>query len=233
MSLFKPSVLITDIRNKTGNVVFSKSRQGNTIRSLSNPVNRHTGIQQARRITFGTASKLWGQFTPAQIAEWNTIASGITKKNVFGDIKNISGFNYFMRLCQIAATIGQPAPTVPFPVVSYPLPKHTIVDNPDEHLFTISLSRPLAAGEYIIFKCSKWMPVGRSSWNPLATRVCAVFNSATTFPRNLLTDIINFQGNSPVDLPYIVWKVIQTITYNGEFQSDAAVMQADFNDNDS
>lgn len=100
---------MTDARGKLGGQVFSKNRGGAYIRTKVTPSNPRSSFQQAVRALLSSFSQAWSALTSAQRAAWNGAVSNWSKTDIFGDIKNPSGKNLFVRLNTKAVNAGYPS----------------------------------------------------------------------------------------------------------------------------
>lgn len=91
-------LVVTEARGKLGGHVFSKGRGGATLRTRKTPANAQLDYMSYNRVAFSNFSKEWRTLTAAQRAAWNGAVSAWSGTNVFGDVKNPSGINLFMRL---------------------------------------------------------------------------------------------------------------------------------------
>lgn len=99
-------MVVTDMRGKLGGHVFTKSRQGATVRTKVTPVNRQTPAQGVIRGIFGNLSRQWNTLLEAQRATWQKAAEEFKRTNVFGDQVALSGKNLFISLNTNIATAG-------------------------------------------------------------------------------------------------------------------------------
>lgn len=105
---------------KIGGHVASRNRSGAYLRTKVTPVNPQTSSQLSVRNRLSGISQGWRSLTAAQRASWNQAVGDFAKTDVFGDLKNPSGFNLYQRLNNNLLNIGQSA------ISSPPLP--TAVD---------------------------------------------------------------------------------------------------------
>lgn len=98
---------------KLGGHVASRNRAGAYWRTKVTPVNPQTTAQLSVRNRLGSLSQDWRGLTDAQRAAWNGVVSSFAKTDVFGDLKNPTGFNLYQRLNNNLITIGEAAITVP------------------------------------------------------------------------------------------------------------------------
>ena len=106
MAKIKFGMMMTDARGKLGGQVFSKNRGGAYIRTKVTPSNPRSTFQQAIRSLLSTFSQQWSALTEAQRASWNGAVANWSKTDIFGDIKNPTGKNLFVRLNNKAVNAG-------------------------------------------------------------------------------------------------------------------------------
>lgn len=85
-------------RGKIGGHVASRNRAGSYFRTKVTPVNPSTTYQVAARNRLGGISTAWRALTPAQRTSWNAAIADYAKTDIFGDIRNPSGFNLHQKL---------------------------------------------------------------------------------------------------------------------------------------
>lgn len=83
---------------KIGGHVASKNRAGAYLRTKTTPSNPRTTAQALVRGILSSVSTAWAGLTDAQRAGWNGAVAQWAKTDIFGDIKNPSGFNLFMKI---------------------------------------------------------------------------------------------------------------------------------------
>lgn len=113
MAKIKFGLVVTDGRNKLGGHVFTKNRAGNVIRTKVTPVNPQSSAQLSVRNRLTTYSQGWSGLTPAQRDAWNGAVSDYARTDIFGDLRNPSGFNLYQRLNNNLAIVGGSAITSP------------------------------------------------------------------------------------------------------------------------
>lgn len=102
----KFGMIVTDGSGKLGGQVMSSNRGGKYIRTKVTPSNPQTVAQQNVRAIFSSLSTAWAGLTEAQRLSWNGAVADYSTTDIFGDLKNPSGFNLFMKLNGNLATIG-------------------------------------------------------------------------------------------------------------------------------
>ena len=101
--------LISEIRGKTGSIVFSKNRSGNYIRRKTSPVQPNSTRQNDIRQRFSSyASYFKTALLPARRSAWSEWASNSPFSNTLGQKIYLSGINAFIRVNSLASLIGSP-----------------------------------------------------------------------------------------------------------------------------
>lgn len=115
----KFGAIVVDGRNKIGGHVASANKYGNYLRTKVTPMNPKTVNQNLIRSRLTDISQSWRELTQAQRDAWNNAVTDYKKTDIFGDIKNPSGFTLFQRLNNNLSIIGAT------PLTSPPLPQET------------------------------------------------------------------------------------------------------------
>lgn len=134
MAKIKFGMMMTDARNKLGGQVFSKNRGGAYIRTKVTPANAQTSFQTAVRSILTFLAQNFRALTANQILAWNNAVSDFSGTDIFGDVRNPSGINLYIRLNANLAKIGEAYITAP------PLPTNV------EALTGITLAAAAGAG---------------------------------------------------------------------------------------
>jgi len=109
----KFGALVVDGRGKIGGHVASKNRGGAYLRTKVTPVNPQTSFQAIARARITNNSQNWRGLTQTQRNAWNSAVSNWQKTDIFGDLKNPSGINLFVRLNSNITEAGGSAITIP------------------------------------------------------------------------------------------------------------------------
>lgn len=109
----KFGAIVVDGRGKIGGHVASKNRAGAYLRTKVTPVNPNTAYQAAVRNRLAQLSTAWAGLTAGQRLLWNNAVAAFKKTDVFGDIKNPTGFNLHQKLNNNLLRIGEAAITEP------------------------------------------------------------------------------------------------------------------------
>lgn len=103
----KFGAIVTDGRGKIGGHVASKNRAGAYLRTKVTPSNPNTVAQAQARGILASLSQGWGQLTDSQRQGWNDAVKEWGTTDIFGDIKNPSGINLFVKLNANLLSVGQ------------------------------------------------------------------------------------------------------------------------------
>lgn len=113
----KFGALVVAGRGKIGGHVASRNRGGAYLRTKVTPINPSTEYQVNVRNRFAALSTAWRALTVAQRLAWNTAVSDFARTDIFGDLKNPSGFNLHQKLNNNLVNIGKA------PILVPPLPE--------------------------------------------------------------------------------------------------------------
>ncbi|GAH51042.1 unnamed protein product [marine sediment metagenome] len=94
----KFGALVVAGRGKIGGHVLSRNRAGAYLRTKVTPVNPSSGAQVDVRNRFSGISSDWKGLTAAQRLAWNAAVSDFAKTDIFGDLRNPTGFNLHQKL---------------------------------------------------------------------------------------------------------------------------------------
>lgn len=105
----KFGAIVTDGRGKIGGHVASKNRSGAYLRTKVTPSNPNTVAQVQARSVLSSISQMWQTLTESQRSGWNDAVKEWGTTDIFGDIKNPSGINLFVKLNANLMSVGYPA----------------------------------------------------------------------------------------------------------------------------
>lgn len=105
--------LVVDGRKKIGGQVASKNRGGAYMRNKVTPVNPQSPQQSVIRNRLASISQAWRALTQVQRDAWNSAVANFARTDIFGNLKNPSGFNLYQRLNNNIITLGGSAISVP------------------------------------------------------------------------------------------------------------------------
>jgi hypothetical protein len=145
---------------KIGGHVASRNRGGAYFRTKVTPVNPQSTAQLTVRNRFTTNSQAWKGLTDAQRAAWNAAVSNYTTTDIFGDVKNPSGFNLYQRLNNNLETVGTAAISVPAQPSSVSQVSITsIIPDDSSQLIPMVLSANVPAGTAVkVFATAQQSP---------------------------------------------------------------------------
>lgn len=109
----KFGAIVVDGRGKIGGHVASKNRAGSYFRTKVTPVNPQTSAQVEVRNRLSGLSSGWRGLTADQRSAWNSAVSDYSKTDIFGDIRNPTGFNLYQRLNNNLLLCGESVISVP------------------------------------------------------------------------------------------------------------------------
>lgn len=92
---------------KIGGHVASKNRGGAYLRTKVTPTNPQTASQSGVRNTLGSLATGWSQLTDAERLSFNDAVKDFATTDIFGDIKNPSGINLYVKLNTNLTNSGQ------------------------------------------------------------------------------------------------------------------------------
>ena len=104
----KFGAIVTDGRGKIGGHVASKNRAGAYLRTKVTPSNPNTVAQIQARSILASLSQMWQTLTESQRSGWNGAVKEWGTTDIFGDIKNPSGINLFVKLNANLISVGFP-----------------------------------------------------------------------------------------------------------------------------
>jgi len=109
----KFGAIVVDGRGKIGGHVASKNRGGAYLRTKVTPSNPQTAFQAAVRNRLTNFSQAWRGLTQSQRDAWNAAVSNFSKTDIFGDIKQPTGLNLYVKLNANLDQIGVAALSLP------------------------------------------------------------------------------------------------------------------------
>jgi hypothetical protein len=135
---------------KIGGHVASRNRAGAYFRTKVTPINPQSSAQLGARNRLSGISQGWRDLTAAQRAAWAGAVSQFSKTDVFGDIKNPSGFNLYQRLNNNIITVGgTPIVVPPSPTEAASVVIGALVADVNGDVLTLALSAAVPAGSEV------------------------------------------------------------------------------------
>lgn len=105
----KFGAIVTDGRGKIGGHVASKNRSGAYLRTKVTPSNPNTVAQVQVRSILASLSQSWSLLTDGQRKGWNEAVKEWGTTDIFGDIKNPSGINLYVKINANLMSVGRPS----------------------------------------------------------------------------------------------------------------------------
>lgn len=102
----KFGAIVTDGRGKIGGHVASKNRGGAYMRTKVTPSNPNTSAQVEARSLLSSLSQSFRSLTSEQILSWNNAVKDWSSTDIFGDIKNPTGLNLFVKINTNLSNVG-------------------------------------------------------------------------------------------------------------------------------
>ncbi len=109
----KFGMMMTEASGKLGGHVAAKNRGGAYVRTKVTPSNPRTVNQLAARNRVTNNAQGWRGLTQTQRTAWNNAVSNFKSTDIFGDIRNPSGINLYVKLNSNLSEAGQSLLTVP------------------------------------------------------------------------------------------------------------------------
>lgn len=186
MAKVKFTAIVADMRGKLNGSVFSKNRGGAYVRTKVTPSNPSTSFQTAVRNRLAAFAQAFRSLTSAQISAWNAAVGNFTKTDIFGDVKNPSGVNLYIKLNASLDRVGVTDISVP-PLPSAVEPVLTgsaVVDFGDQSVIVTFTPTPVPADTAFVIRATKQVSAGRKFLKNLLTDI-AVVDAAGTSPSTI------------------------------------------------
>jgi hypothetical protein len=159
----KWGALVTDGSGKLGGHVASSNSSGSYLRTKVTPTNRNTEAQTEVRGRLSAISSAWKGLSEAAVKAWNSAVSDFSSTDIFGDVKNPSGFTLYQKLNNNSLRNGGAAISTPPKPVS--VPYATTFTPSVVHAGAVSIIfavSPVPAGQVYEIKATKAMSTGVS-----------------------------------------------------------------------
>jgi hypothetical protein len=215
----KYGMIVVAGSGKIGGHVASRNRAGAYFRTKVTPVNPKTSAQTTVRNRLSGISSGWRALTAPQRSAWNQAVVDFAKTDVFGDLRNPSGFNLYQRLNNNLVTCGESAITTPPPIVAVDAFTSITLTAKDatvaeefslaitpaveaDHLVKVYATAPMSAG--VSFVSSEYRLIGimpnsqASPWNGLASYQ-DVFGSTGEVGQKIFIKCVQVEENSGLE----------------------------------
>lgn len=158
----KFGALITEMRGKVGGTVISRNRGGAYIKNKVTPLNPNTSFQQVVKARLASLSQGWRGLTEAQRVAWCAIVDLYARTDIFGDLRNPSGQQLYVRVNSNLENAGQAAISDPvFPVGVDAIVSGALVMNSVGPLSTIAYTpTPTPASHALIVEATEQLSQG-------------------------------------------------------------------------
>lgn len=154
--------IVTDMRGKSGGMVYQKGKSGLIKRTKVTPVNPQSTAQQTQRGTFSSNSSAWNGLTEAQRQSWLNGASEFPYSDIFGNRRTLSGNSLFVKLNTVLVNNGHGIVNSLPPKVNVPLVTAVSLAG-DESASTLSLvftDTPIPAGFDLVIEATPQLSAG-------------------------------------------------------------------------
>lgn len=109
----KFGAMVVEGRGKLGGHVASRNKAGAYFRTKVTPVNPATTYQVGVRNRLAGISTDWRALTAVQRVAWNAAVADYARTDIFGDLRNPSGFNLHQKLNNNLVNVGEAQITAP------------------------------------------------------------------------------------------------------------------------
>lgn len=172
---------------KIGGHVAARNRAGAYMRTKVTPVNPQSTSQAGVRNRLTSLSQGWKALTAAQRAAWNSAVGDFSKTDIFGDIKNPSGFNLYQRLNNNLLCVGESAidvPPVPGSVFAFTSMSLAVVTG--SPAMTATFADAIPATDKVKLFATPAMSQGKN-FVKSEFRLIGTLSNADTSPKNIKT----------------------------------------------
>lgn len=164
MAKIKLGSNLADIRGKLNGHVFSKNRNGNYVKTKTNPINRHSTAQSAVRAFFSTLTKGWRSLTAAQRASFNTAVENFRKQNSLAESIVLTGHQLYIALNRNLQTIGSAVITAaPAVTTIAPITSASVVADVSDATQVLTYAPAIPAGQKMIVEATRPLSAGKNS----------------------------------------------------------------------
>ena len=203
-------------RGKIGGHVASRNRAGAYWRTKVTPVNPATTYQQEVRNRLSGISSDWRGLTAAQRSSWNSAVADFAKTDIFGDIKNPSGFNLHQTLnnnlliCSESQISSPPAVAAVDAFTSL-----SIAASTGGQTLTLTFAAAIAADHKVLVFATPAQSPGKN-FVKSEYRLVDVLDDGDTSPHSAETEYIARLGAIGAEGQKIFVKLVQVNTGTGQ-----------------
>lgn len=215
MKIIYSGIAMVDGRGKINGSVASKNKGGAYVRTKVTPTNPQTTSQQNARNRLATASQAWRDLTESERQSWIDAAPNFPYTDVFGQSKQLSGFQLYVKLNSNLALIGEAAIDVaPAPVAIPQLELATLVADDSANTVIITGTTPVPADFAMVVMATPNVTAGKSFVKNLF-RFVAALAAAATSPFAITVPYVALFGD-PVEGNKIFVKCFYISTITGQ-----------------
>lgn len=187
----KFGAIVTDGRGKIGGHVASKNRGGAYFRTKVTPTNPQTISQSAARNRLTTFAQDWKGLTEAARLSFNAAVANYAKTDIFGDIKQPSGINLYVKLNSNLAEVGvAPLTAAPLPEAVAAVETLSATAAAGTPAFSVVFTpTPVPADTAFIVRATGQTSPGKNFLKNQYRNV-SVVDAAGTSPKNLLAEYV-------------------------------------------
>jgi hypothetical protein len=214
----KFGALVVAGSGKIGGHVAARNRSGAYLRTKVTPVNPQTASQAGARNRLSGLSSGWRALTAAQRAAWNGAVQDFSKTDVFGDLRNPSGFNLYQRLNNNLINVGEAALTLPPQAVqvdAFTSVSLTAADNTVAEAMSLTYAPAIEADHQVKVFATAPLSAG-VSFVKSEYRQIDVIATADASPLNLLAAYQAKFGSTGAAGGKIFVKLVQVNTTSGQ-----------------
>jgi hypothetical protein len=228
----KFGAIVVDGRGKLGGHVASKNRAGNYFRTKVTPVNPQTSSQSTVRNRLAGISAAWRALSAALRAAWNAAVGDFAKTDIFGDIKNPSGFNLYQRLNNNLITCGEAGISSPplvtavdaFASISLTAEDGTVAQSLSlvidpaveaDHLVKVFATPPLSAGKSFVkseYRLIEILPNSQTTPVNLLASYQAKFGSTGSAGQKIFVKVVQVEETSGLEGTPLSTSAIVTVS---------------------
>jgi hypothetical protein len=152
-----------DMRGKLNGSVFSKNKGGAYVRTKVTPVNPQTTSQQNARNRLSTQSQAWRGLTELQRQGWIDAAPNFPYTDIYGNSKQLSGFQLYVKLNSNLSLIGEPSiDDAPSPVAIPALELASVTADDSANTVIIAGTTPVPADFAMVVMATPNVTPGKS-----------------------------------------------------------------------
>lgn len=183
----KFGAIVVDGSGKINGFVASKNKSGNYFRTKTSPTQPRTADQLAVRSLLSSLSQSWRDLTEAQRAAWNSATSLYKSSNIFGDMKEMSGFNLYQRINNNLSQIGSAiVDTPPLPAGNDSFEALNLTYTVGTPALSLAFTRTGSAGSFAKVMATAPQSAGKS-YVQGEYRQISILDDTATSPANLLS----------------------------------------------